>query len=124
LCEDEISKFGITISGLQSGISKVTPFDRVDITVDRSGNVNYQMKIGPKLPANFSTELEARGSISSKGEVRIQRVTSKIAYNFNTRTEVGKQLDKLNLSPVSVAASSEGGGTIKLETFDNTMSAF
>ncbi len=106
-CEEEIPQYGILIPGLSSGFSIVTPWGRVDMTINGAGKVNYRVKGGPKLPGNLSAALEAKGTYTPEGGLKIQRITPKLSLNIPTGTAAGKQLEQLNMGPATLTASGE-----------------
>lgn len=120
-CEEEIPEFGILIPGLSSGFSIVTPWGRVDMTINGAGKVNYRVKGGPKLPGNLSAELEAKGSYTPGEGIKVQRLTPKLSLNIPTGTAAGKQLEQLNMGPATLSVTGENGGTIKVESYDSAL---
>jgi tetratricopeptide (TPR) repeat protein len=122
-CEEEIPEYGILIPGLNSGFSIVTPFGRVDMTINGAGKVNYRVKGGPKLPGNLGAEIEVRGTYTPEGGVKVQRITPKISINIPTGTAVGEQLNNLNMGPMTLSVSGNSGGTVNIESFDSTLRA-
>jgi len=120
-CEEEIPEYGILIPGLSSGLSIVTPFGRVDFTINGAGKVNYRIKGGPNLPGGLSAELEAKGSYTQNEGIKVQRITPKISLNIPVGKEAGKLLDELNMGPATLSVTDEEGGTIKIESYDSTL---
>ena len=123
-CEEEIPEFGILIPGLSSGFSIVTPWGRVDMTINGAGKVNYRVKGGPKLPGNLGIELEAKGSYTSGEGIRVQRLTPKVSLNIPTGTAAGEQLEQLNMGPATLSVTDENGGTFKVESYDSALWAY
>ncbi|MEH6727881.1 MAG: hypothetical protein V7703_17155, partial [Hyphomicrobiales bacterium] len=117
-CEEEIPEYGILIPGLSSGFSIVTPWGRVDMTINGAGKVNYRVKGGPKLPGNLGVELEAKGSYTPGEGIKVQRITPKLSLNIPTGTAAGKQLEQLNMGPATLSVTGENGGTLKVESYD------
>lgn len=120
-CEEEIPEYGILIPGLNSGLSIVTPYGRIDLTINGAGKVNYRVKGGPKMPGNLGVALEARGTYTKEEGVKVQRLTPKISVNIPTGTAAGQQLNQLGMGPMTLSATDKSGGTVNIESFDSTL---
>ncbi|MGH8106709.1 MAG: hypothetical protein ACREO2_10345, partial [Arenimonas sp.] len=122
-CSEQIPEFGILIPGLNSGFSLITPWGRLDMTVDGKGNVEYKFKTGGNVVGPVGGEMTARGSWSPASG--FSSVEVKPGVNFNlVGGQAAEMLDKAKMGPASIVieGSSKTGETeLKLEAYGGSV---
>lgn len=121
-CSEQIPEFGILIPGLNSGFSLITPWGRLDMTVDGKGNVDYKFKAGTSV-GGVGGELTTRGSWSPASG--FSSVEVKPGVNFNlVGGDAAKLLDQAKMGPVSIVvegSSATGATELKLEAYGGSV---
>ncbi len=121
-CSEQIPEFGILIPGLNSGFSLITPWGRLDMTVDGKGNVEYKFKTGANVGA-VGGEMTARGSWSPASGFSSVELKPGVTYNL-VGGEAAEMLDKAKMGPASIVieGSSKTGDTeLKLEAYGGSV---
>jgi hypothetical protein len=121
-CSEQIPKFGILIPGLNSGLSFITPWGRLDAVVDGRGNVDFKFKPGTSV-GGVGVSLETRGSWSPNSGFSSVEVKPGVSYNL-LGGDAAKMCGDVKMGPASISGDvslSSGKPTVSVKAYGGTV---
>ena len=118
-CREQVPEFGILIPGLNSGFSLITPWGRVDMTVDGRGFVDFKAKAGATVVGPVSASISGKGSwdpASGFVEVKFKDGVS-VGYKGS---EAAKVASDHKMGPASISYD-VGDETPKIKAYGGTI---
>ena len=116
-CSEQIPEFGILFPGLNSGFSLITPWGRLDLTVDGRGQVNYRFETGPKV-GGVGLELGGRGSWSPASGFSSAEIKPGVSFDL-VGGDAAKLLEKTKMGPaqINIAVKPLGEAVLEIKAY-------
>ncbi|MGH8052263.1 MAG: tetratricopeptide repeat protein [Methylococcales bacterium] len=100
-CSEQIPEFGILIPGLNSGFSFITPWGRLDMTIDGKGNVDYRFKASTSV-GGVGIGATTRGSWSPESGFSSIEIKPGVSYNL-VGGDAAKLMGEAKMGPASIS---------------------
>lgn len=121
-CSEQIPEFGILIPGLNSGFSLITPWGRLDMTVDGKGNVDYRFKASTSV-GGVGIGTTTRGSWSPESGFTSFEIKPGVSYNL-VGGDAAKLMGEAKMGPASITIEGNpktGETEIKLKAYGGSV---
>jgi hypothetical protein len=100
-CREQVPEFGILFPGLNSGFSLITPWGRLDMTIDGAGAVNYKFKPSTSV-GGVGMNFTAQGTWLPRSGFGSVRLRPGLSYNL-MGSDAAKAAGDVKMGPASMS---------------------